>query len=83
MLFRQAAEREHAPAQKNLGQMYQLCQGVRLKTIAKRSNGIGGRRNKGTLRAQYNLGAAYAEGRGVTQDWVKAHMWFQHFGNQR
>ena len=31
---------------------------------------------QGNARAQYNLGALYAEGRGVTQDDVSAHKWF-------
>jgi uncharacterized protein len=31
---------------------------------------------QGDAQAQYNLGLAYARGEGVTQDIVKAHMWF-------
>ena len=30
---------------------------------------------QGTASAQYNLGVAYATGRGVPQDYVSAHMW--------
>ncbi len=29
-----------------------------------------------TLRAQYNLGVMYANGLGVSQDYVQAHVWF-------
>ena len=29
-----------------------------------------------TLRAQYNLGAMYHNGKGVPQDYAQAHMWF-------
>ena len=31
---------------------------------------------QGLVEAQYNLGVMYAEGQGVRQDFVQAHMWF-------
>ena len=31
--------------------------------------------NKGYAGAQYNLGRMYREGKGVPQDYVRAHMW--------
>ena len=31
---------------------------------------------QGNAGGQYNLGVAYAEDKGVAQDWVQAHMWF-------
>ncbi len=31
---------------------------------------------QGHATAQYNLGVMYGNGRGVTQDYVHAHMWF-------
>ena len=31
---------------------------------------------QGFAEAQYSLGVMYAEGRGVQQDFVQAHMWF-------
>ena len=31
---------------------------------------------KGLVDAQYNLGVMYANGQGVVQDYVAAHMWF-------
>jgi len=31
---------------------------------------------KGETAAQYNLGLMYSQGRGVPQDYVQAHMWF-------
>ena len=33
-------------------------------------------RNKGHAKAQYNLGLMYAKGKGVLQDYVRAHMWY-------
>ena len=32
--------------------------------------------NQGVVPAQNNLGAMYAKGQGVPQDYVRAHMWF-------
>ena len=32
--------------------------------------------SEGDAPAQFNLGVMYAEGRGVPQDYVSAHMWF-------
>ena len=34
------------------------------------------RAEQGDTRAQNNLGGMYAQGRGVPQDFVRAHMWF-------
>ena len=34
---------------------------------------------QGSVRAQYNLGVMYGVGDGVTQDYVKAHKWFNIF----
>src|SRR5881296_3311898 len=35
---------------------------------------------QGLAKAQYNLGAMYAEGRGVKQDYVQAYMWYSLAG---
>ena len=35
---------------------------------------------QGNAAAQYSLGAIYADGRGVPQDYVEAHMWFNLAG---
>ena len=32
--------------------------------------------DQGDAKAQYNLGLMYREGRGVPQDYITAHMWF-------
>ncbi len=32
--------------------------------------------DQGDANAQHNLGVMYAKGRGVTQDYVQAHMWY-------
>jgi TPR repeat protein len=32
--------------------------------------------DQGNAHAQFNLGAMYANGQGVPQDYVRAHMWF-------
>ena len=36
----------------------------------------------GNADAQYKLGVMYAEGQGVTQDYVRAHMWFNMAASQ-
>jgi hypothetical protein len=36
----------------------------------------GDRPSQGFAGAQFNLGAMYANGRGVARDYVRAHMWF-------
>jgi hypothetical protein len=33
--------------------------------------------DQGDVNAQYRLGVMHAEGRGVAQDYVQAHMWFK------
>jgi hypothetical protein len=38
--------------------------------------------NQGDARAQYNLGASYAEGAGVQKSVVEAAKWFQRAANQ-
>ena len=35
-----------------------------------------GTRNQGNAKAQNNLGGMYGTGKGVAQDYVQAHMWF-------
>ena len=38
--------------------------------------------DQGHAAAQFNLGVMYANGEGVPQDYVKAHMWFNLAGAQ-
>ena len=73
--FRKAAEQGHAPAQYNLGTLYECGLGVpqdyveAVKWFRKAAE-------QGLAEAQYNLGASYAKGLGVIKDYVRAYAWF-------
>jgi hypothetical protein len=77
--YRKAAERGYAPAQANMGILYDLGQGVAqdyrqaLYWYAKAAE-------QGDIKAQNNLGFMYSEGKGVAQDRATGHMWFNIAG---
>ncbi|GAC06207.1 hypothetical protein GAGA_3373 [Paraglaciecola agarilytica NO2] len=73
--FERAAKQGNASAQKNLGSMYEIGEGVPLDhkaavTWYERAA------EQGNTAAQISLGVMYARGEGLLQDYVKAHMWF-------
>lgn len=72
-----AAAQGHADAQNNLGRMYEHGQGGLPQDFGKaielyRQAAVGG-----CVSANYNLGAMYRSGRGVSQDYQKAIQWFR------
>lgn len=77
--YRKAAEQGYAPAQANLGILYDLGQGVAqdyqqaLYWYVKAAE-------QGDIKAQNNLGFMYSEGKGVAQDRATGHMWFNIAG---
>ncbi len=88
-IFRQLADQGDAKAQIKLGVMY--ARGWVVTTTGKiieyrnvRPDHAEAARwfrkaaEQGDADAQYNLGIMYANGRGVTQDYVQAHMWYNH-----
>ena len=46
------------------------------RTTRRRSSGSGKAAEQGNADAQFNLGVMYRDGHGVTQDYTRAHMWF-------
>ena len=73
--FRLAALQGYAPAQYNLGLMYDKGQGVP-QDYAEAVKWFRLAAQKGIASEQNNLGTMYANGQGVPQDVVKAHLWF-------
>ncbi len=72
--FRPLAEKEYAPAQFQLGEMYQWALGVpqdQLEAV----KWYRGAAEQGYTQAQNFLGWMYYMGWGVSQDYVLAHMW--------
>jgi TPR repeat protein len=68
---RKAAEEGYAPAQNNLGVMYEQGQGV-VQNYAEAANWYRKAAEQGWAFAQYNLGCLYANGNGVEQNPVEA-----------
>jgi hypothetical protein len=69
------AEQGSKSAQFNLGQMYNMGQGV----MQDHANAVKWYRKaaeQGVASAQINLGVMYTNGQGVPQDYVQAHKWF-------
>src|SRR5271156_6027703 len=75
-LRRQQAERGDALAQYVVGLNYLLGDQAVSQDYAEAAKWLGKAANQGLSRAQYMLGGMYADGLGVPQDVVRAHMWF-------
>ena len=73
--WRPLAEEGHAPAQGNLGVMYNEGLSV-AQNYVKAAGWFRKAAEQGNAEAQNNLGLMYDEGQGVTQDFVEAKMWF-------
>jgi uncharacterized protein len=74
-LWRPLADQGLAPAQSNLGSMYENGRGV-AQNDAEALKWYRLAANQGYAIAQYNLGVIYGNRRGVPQDYVRAYMWF-------
>lgn len=74
------AENGHAGAQRYLGIMYQMGDGVR-RNSAEAVRWYRLAAKQGDAWAQQNLGYMYKSGTGVLQDYVSAHMWLNIAGN--
>jgi TPR repeat protein len=73
-LWRPLAEQGNAPAQFNLGLMYQSGIGVP-RDYATAVKWFQSAAERGDARAQYNLGLMYGNGDGVPQGYALADMW--------
>ncbi len=69
------AEQGHAPAQNNLGHMYQNGKGVP-EDHGEAFKWYRLAANQGVADAQLNLGVMYGNGYGVIQDYTRALMWW-------
>ena len=69
-----AAEAGIAPAQYNLGLMYDNGQGVP-QNYAEAMSWYRRAAETGHAKAQNDLGFLYSNGKGVPQDYITAHMW--------
>jgi uncharacterized protein len=74
-IFQALAVKGVAPAQNNLGVLYEVGQGVS-QNYAEAARWFRLAAEQGIAVAQLNLGILYAKGQGVPQDYVLAHMWF-------
>ena len=74
--WRRAAEQGDAEAQFRLGNMYLRGMGDLLQDDAEAVRWFRPAAEQGNARAQVKLGAMYAVGRGVPQDQIQAHKWF-------
>ena len=77
--FHPLANRGNAPAQFNLGVMYDNGQGVP-QDYREASKWYRKAANQRNAFAQNNLGFKYSKGHGVSQDYVSEHMWFNISG---
>ena len=80
-LYLESAEQGYAPAQCNLGYMYDIGQGVS-QDYAKAAEWYTKSAEQGYAPAQYNLGNMYYNGQGVSQDYAKAAEWYTKSAEQ-
>jgi len=79
--YRQAAEKGNAPAQNDVGWLYQNGWGVK-QDYAEAATWYRKAADQGNATAQCNLGWLYRKGFGVNQDYSEAMTWFRKAGNQ-
>ena len=72
--YRKAGDQGYAAAQYNLGQAYNLGNGVE-KDTAEAARWWQKAAEQGLAKAQYNLGLAYHDGIGVQKDNLEAYFW--------
>ena len=80
-LYLESADQGYAPAQCNLGYMYDIGQGVS-QDYAKAAEWYTKSAEQGYAPAQCNLGNMYYNGKGVTQDYAKAAEWYTKAAEQ-
>ncbi len=74
-IFKPLAEKEHAKAQFNLGQMYYNGQGVE-QNYGEAFKWYKHAAKQGRAEGQFKLAKMYHEGKGVTEHNIYSHMWF-------
>ncbi len=79
--FREAAEREYAPAQCYLGYCYECGHGVP-QSYEKAAEWYKKAAERGNADAQNSLGSCYYNGQGVPQDYEKAAQWYRKAAEQ-
>ncbi len=79
--YRKAADQGNAPAQSNLGVMYENGRGV-AQSDAEAVKWYRKAADQGNARAQYNLGWRYENGRGVAQSDAEAVAWYRKAAEQ-
>ena len=72
--YRLAAEQGHVDAQFELGVLYSASHELQDYKEATKYFRLAA--EQGDAQAQWNLGRRYDKGEGVTQDYVRAHMWY-------
>ena len=80
-LYLESADQGYAPAQCNLGYMYDIGQGVS-QDYAKAAEWYTKSADQGYAPAQCNLGYMYDIGQGVSQDYAKAAEWYTKSAEQ-
>jgi len=74
-IYRMLADQGDPYAQRALGIMYDMGQGVS-QNYVEAMKWFRKAADRGDVDAQNSLGLMYAQGQGVLQDYVQAHMWF-------
>jgi TPR repeat protein len=70
------AEQGDASAQHDVGYLYLCCMGL-AQNPEKAAEWFGRSANQGNYWSQIELAEMYADGRGVPQSYVQAHMWYE------
>ncbi len=79
--YRKAAEQNYAPAQTNLGLMYDRGEGVS-KDYVEAVKWYRKAAEQGDAKAQFDLGLMYSEGEGVPKDYAEAVKWYRKAAEQ-
>jgi uncharacterized protein len=80
-MVHEAAEQGFAPAQFNLGMMYDLEEGVE-QNYTESARWYRKAAEQGLAPAQFNLGIKYENGEGVAQDSTEAATWYRKAADQ-
>jgi len=80
-LYRQAAQKGYAPAQNNLGAMYEYGLGV-VADLSEASLWYQRAAEQGESHAQHSLGEMLLSGRGIKQNTTKGIYWIEQAANQ-
>jgi hypothetical protein len=80
-LFRPLAEQGDAKAQRDLGRMYALGEGV-TQDFVEAIKWFRRSADQGDATGQFNLGLSYENGNGVNQDYTEAAKWYRRAADQ-